>query len=482
MSERKLTIEKSVAGRRGITFNKPAKNAQAYLGGEYLRKKAPKLPELSEFDVVRHYTNLSRLNYSLDTHFYPLGSCTMKYNPRAYETVSSLDGFAGVHPKAPDAAVQGTLEFLYNTEKMLCKITGLDAFTLAPAAGAHGEWTAVLIAKAYHMENNGAQRNEIIVADSSHGTNPASANMGGFKVITVKSKPNGRMDVAEFKKALGPKTALVMLTLPNTLGLFEDEILEITKLTHETGALFYMDGANFNALIGMVKPAQMGVDMLHFNLHKTFSTPHGGGGPGSGPVGVVKRLEKYLPQTRINFDGKNYGIVKEENHSSIGRVRSFFGNVGVILRAYCYLRQHDDKTLGEISENAIINANYLRVMLKHEYPCMYDEICMHECVLQTDVKKFNGIKTSDVAKRILDYGFYAPTIYFPLIVPEALMIEPTETESKETLDLYIDAMLKIAQEAKELPQIVTAAPSTLPITRVDEVLAARQPDIAWKRD
>ena len=474
----KLSIEKSVPGRRGVRFAQPARPASAWLPEGALRKVPPRLPELSEFDVVRHYTRLSRLNFCLDTHLYPLGSCTMKYNPRANEEIAALDGFAAAHPAAPDAAAQGTLEALWRLEKLLCELTGLAAFTLQPAAGAHGEFTGILIAAAYHRSRKDRQRTEILVADSSHGTNPASAALGGFAVKTVISRPDGRLDLDALKAALGPRTAMVMLTVPNTLGLFERQIREIADAAHAAGALLYMDGANFNALMGLAKPADFGVDVLHLNLHKSFSTPHGGGGPGSGPVGVTTALEKFLPVPRVVAKNGKYAL-KAKIPGSIGRVRSWAGNVGVALKAYAFLRGHGAESLRGIAENAILNANYARAKLKDLFPSAVDEPCMHECVLRTDPETTNGIKTLDVAKRLLDYGFYAPTIYFPLIVPEALMIEPTETESKETLDAFVAALRAIHAEALADPARVHAAPHELPVQRLDELAAARAPNVAW---
>jgi glycine dehydrogenase subunit 2 len=477
--ERLLSIEKSVSGRRAVRLPKAAKPASAYLPQNCLRAKAPRLPELSEFDVVRHYTNLSRLNFSLDTHFYPLGSCTMKYNPKANEELASLDGFGRVHPSVPDFAAQGTLEAMYRLEKCLCEITGLSAFTLQPSAGAHGEWTGILLARAYHAKRGDAARTEIVVPDSSHGTNPASAALGGFGVVCVNSGKDGRVDVSELKKHIGPKTALVMLTVPSTVGLFETDILAIAKAVHDAGALLYMDGANFNALIGLAKPGDFGVDIMHLNMHKTFSTPHGGGGPGAGAVGVTKALEQFLPVPRVEFSNGQYRV-RTDYPNSIGQLRSFFGNTGILLRAYCYLRQHSAETLRGIAENAILNANYVLAKVKDIFPPQFDEHCMHECVLYTDTAKM-GVKTLDVAKRLLDYGYHAPTIYFPLIVHEAMMIEPTETESRQSIDGFIAALRAIHAEAMKDPELLKKAPHTLPVKRLDEVGAARKPDICWMK-
>ncbi|MDR0734420.1 MAG: aminomethyl-transferring glycine dehydrogenase subunit GcvPB [Elusimicrobiota bacterium] len=473
-----LSIEKSVRGRRGVKFTPAAKRAGEYLPAGLLRGEEPKLPQLSELDTVRHFSNLSRLNVGLDTHFYPLGSCTMKYNPKAYEALAAQDGFAAVHPFAPNQSAQGTLELLYKLEELLKAITGFDAFTLQPAAGAHGEFTGALVAKAYHLSRKDKARTEIIVPDTAHGTNPATAAMCGFSVISVKSAPDGRVDIEELKKALGPKTALVMLTIPNTVGLFEKDIKTIAPLIREAGALLYMDGANFNAVIGSVKPAEMGVDIMHINTHKTLSTPHGGGGPGAGAVGVVKHLEEFLPQGRVVFNGKKYSFAKPSKRS-IGAVKSFYGNIGVLIRAYCYLRQHDGQTLREISENAVLNANYLKARLQKYFPAFFDYPCMHECVFTLDAAKMNGVKTLDIAKRLLDLGFHAPTIYFPLLVPEALMVEPTETESRETMDKFAAAMIKIYEEAQTAPDLLRKAPQNCPVKRIDEVSAAREPDLHW---
>lgn len=474
-----LSIEKSVTGRRGVRLGRAAKPAGAYLPEGALRKSAPRLPEMSELEVVRHYTRLSQLNYCVDTNFYPLGSCTMKYNPRANEAFAGLSGFAEAHPYAPESAVQGTLEALWELERRLCELTGLAAFTLQPAAGAHGELTGILMAAAWHRSRRDGRRVEVVVSDSAHGTNPASATQGGYRVRTVASRADGRVDAAALKAALGRETALVMLTVPNTLGLFEGDIREIAEAVHEAGALLYMDGANFNALLGLVRPADLGVDMVHLNLHKSFSTPHGGGGPGSGPVGVTEALAPFLPLPRVEKRGGRYRL-KTRGAKSVGRMRAFMGNAGVALKAYAYLLGHDAAALRAVAENAILNANYVRAKLRDVYPPAVDEVCMHECVLSLDPAQWNGVRTLDVAKRLLDFGFYAPTVYFPLIVPEAIMIEPTETESKATLDEFIAAMRRIREEAMTEPELVKTAPHSLPSRRLDELAAARDPRVRWE--
>jgi len=474
----KLSIEKSSAGRRGVTFAPAAKDVSVYLPQNLIRTDTPRLPALSEFDTVRHFTNLSRLNYCLDTHFYPLGSCTMKYNPKAYDALCSLENFSSLHPCTPARYAQGTLEIIYKVEDMLKEITGLAGFTLQPSAGAHGEFTGALIARAYHNFRKDKARNEIIVPDTAHGTNPATAAMCGCKVINIKSAPDGRVDIEELKKALNPHTALLMLTIPNTVGLFEKDIKEIASLVHANGTLLYMDGANLNALIGIVKPVDMGVDIMHINLHKTLATPHGGGGPGAGAVGVKPELLDFLPLPRVAFDGKEYKFIAK-NKKSIGAIKSFYGNIAIVIRAYCYMRQFDGKTLKTIAQNAVLNANYVRARLANYFPAFFNRICMHECVLSIDKEKLPQLKTIDVAKRLLDLGFHAPTIYFPLLVPEAIMIEPTETESKETLDAFADAMIEIYNEALKDPQSLHAAPRSCPVKRIDEVSAAREPNLRW---
>jgi len=471
-----LSIEKSVPGKRGIKFPK-ADNPSKYLSASAARKTAPKLPEMSEFDVIRHFTNMSRLNYSLDTHFYPLGSCTMKYNPRAYEKLAGLENFTAQHPFSDVSFVQGTLEIMYNLERTLSELCGFEQFTLQPAAGAHGEWTGVLIAKAYHAAKKDAARTEVIVPDTAHGTNPATANMGGLSVVNIKSGADGCVDLEELKKALGPKTALVMLTVPNTAGLFEKDIKKIAETVRSAGALLYMDGANFNALIGLAKPGDLGVDILHINMHKTFSAPHGGGGPGAGAVGVTKDLAKFLPNPKIVKDGDKFKF--EDGPNSIGRVKAFYGNAAVLIKAYCYARQHGADTFKEIAENAVLNANYVKEKLKDFFPAYFNGACMHECVLTIKKEEMKNVKTLDVAKRLLDHGFYAPTVYFPLIVPEAMMIEPTETEAKDTLDDFVEAMKQIFNEAARTPELLAAAPQRVPVKRIDEVSAAREPNLRW---
>lgn len=474
--ENLLSIEKSKPGRRGVRFEQAQKHD--YLPQNLLRASAPRLPEMSEFDTVRHFTRLSQENYSLDGQFYPLGSCTMKYNPKAYDVLSVLEPFASAHPFAPESAVQGTLQIMYELQELLKEITGLSAFTLQPAAGAHGELTGILTVRAYHDAHKNSSRCEVIVPDTAHGTNPATANMAGYTVVNIKSAADGCVDKQALQAALSDKTAAVMLTVPNTVGLFEKDIREIADMVHKAGALLYMDGANFNALIGLAKPADFGVDVMHLNLHKTFAAPHGGGGPGSGPVGAAKHVAPFLPKPIVEKKGDAYTL-NDKMPQSLGKMKAFYGNIAVVLRGYCYLRQFDASTLKNIAEKAILNANYVRAKLKGKFDAFFDVNCMHECVLSIDPAKMNGVHTADVAKRLLDYGFYAPTIYFPLIVPEAMMIEPTETESKEMLDAFVGALEKIYDEIFTSPQLVHDAPHNQPVSRIDEVSAARQPNLRW---
>ena len=475
-----LIFERSVSGRRGYRLppsGVPSRSPAEMLPAEQLRPAPPPLPEVAEFDVVRHYTRLSQLNFSVDTHFYPLGSCTMKYNPKLNERVAALPGFALVHPFQPASQVQGMLELFYELERLLCAMTGMAAFTLQPAAGAQGELTGLKIIAAYHRRKR-RSRSTILIPDSAHGTNPASAALSGFTVVQLKSGPDGLVDLNELKRKLTSDVAAIMLTNPNTLGLFERDIKTIAAMLHEQDALVYMDGANMNALLGVSRPGDMGVDLLQLNLHKTFSTPHGGGGPGAGPVGVVKTLEDFLPVPRVRKTGKRFAWV-ERSRSSVGRVHGFYGNAGVLVRAYAYIRTLGREGLMRASEAAIINANYLKSKLEHTFPVPFNQHCLHEFVVTVKGLKAHGVNAWDVAKRLLDYGFYAPTVFFPLIVEEALMIEPTETESKETLDQFAQALLSIAQEAKTNPELVRRAPQRMAVDRLDEVKAAREPNLRW---
>jgi glycine dehydrogenase subunit 2 len=475
--DNRLSIEKTDAGRRGLFCKNPLR-AMAAVPAHLRRKAAPKLPELSEFDVIRHYTRLSQLNFSVDTHFYPLGSCTMKYNPRFNEEAAALEGFAGLHPLAADSCAQGTLELLHDLGSRLNRLLGMDAITLQPAAGAHSEFTGLLLAKAY-FEARGEARNEIICPDSAHGTNPATASMMGFATVNLASGPDGRLNLDTLKAHLGPRTAVLMMTVPNTLGIFETRIEEICRLAHEAGALVYMDGANMNALIGMVKPGDLGVDMMHLNFHKTFSTPHGGGGPGAGAVACRAHLAPFLPVPTVKKDGDRF-VSDFGDGRSIGKVKAFFGNTGILVRAYAYMLAHSAAEFGEIARCAILNANYAAAKLKDLFPPFSKEHCMHECVLTPGPElEGKGVKTLDVAKRLLEHGFHAPTVYFPLIVHEAIMIEPTETESKQTLDEFSAAMRAIHAEGLANPQALKDAPTQLPVKRLDEVLAARQPNLRW---
>ncbi len=483
-----LIFEKSVAGRTGFSLpglDVPAADVKKLVPQGLLREEL-NLPEVSELDVVRHFTRLSQKNFSVDTQFYPLGSCTMKYNPKVNEEAAKLPGLAEVHPLQDPAEVQGMLELLYDFERYLCAISGYDAFTLQPAAGAHGELTALMMIKAYHQEKSRVQgptskvRNKIIIPDSSHGTNPASAALCGFAPVVIKSNGRGNIDLDALKQAVGPDTAGLMLTNPNTLGLFDEHIMEVAGLVHQAGGLLYYDGANANAILGVCRPADLGFDLAHFNLHKTFSTPHGGGGPGSGPVGVTKELEPFLPVPRIVKKGSTYNLQLTTSPLSIGRVHSFHGNVNVIVKAYAYIRSLGAAGLKQVSELAVANANYMMEKLKAYYYLPYDRTCQHEFVISAKWQKEKyGIKALDIAKRLIDYGFHPPTIYFPLIVEESLMIEPTESESQETLDAFCEAMIKIAQECATDPETVRSAPHAAPLRRLDETKAAREPNLRY---
>lgn len=478
----KLIFEHSKEGKIGTNLPQLDIESQTIdIPSDYIREKPPELPEVSEIDVVRHYTALSGRNHGLDNGFYPLGSCTMKYNPKINEEIANFEGFAGLHPYMPEEYAQGALEVIYNMDKILCEITGMDRVSLQPSAGAHGELTGLMIIKAYHQSNNDSKRDTIIIPDSAHGTNPASVSMVGYKTIQVKSNENGGVDIESLKQLVGENTAGLMLTNPNTLGLFDENILEITKIIHDAGGLVYYDGANLNAIMGITRPGDMGFDVVHINLHKTFSTPHGGGGPGSGPVGVKERLKKFLPVPLVNKKGDKYWF-DYDRPKSIGKVKSFYGNFGVVLKAYAYILTIGAEGLKNASETAVLNANYLKSKLKEKYNIAYNRTCMHEFVLAGIKEKAGEISTLDIAKRLIDHGIHPPTIYFPLIVREAMMIEPTETESKETLDEFVEIMNRIADEAKTHHELLKEAPHNTPVRRLNETQAARQPVLRWRKD
>ncbi|MCL4079664.1 aminomethyl-transferring glycine dehydrogenase subunit GcvPB [Coriobacteriia bacterium Es71-Z0120] len=446
--------------------------------GDAVRADAPHLPHVTEVEIARHYERLAGLNFGVDSGFYPLGSCTMKYNPRIGERACRLDGFAGIHPYQPARSVQGALRLMHDLQEALAEISGLPAVTLQPAAGAHGELTGLMVIRAYH-ESRGDARRRVLVPDSAHGTNPATVAMCGYEVTQVPSDERGGVDVDALKSALGPDVAAIMLTNPNTLGLFDENILEITRLVHEAGALAYYDGANLNAIMGKVRPGDMGFDAVHINLHKTFGTPHGGGGPGAGPVCVSAALAEFLPTPVVVADGSGYALARPAR--SIGRMRSFAGNFGVLVRAYAYIRAVGGDGLVEVSEQAVVSANYLMARLKDVFDVPYERSCMHEFVASgARFRKSYGVRTLDIAKRLLDFGVHPPTVYFPLIVDEAIMIEPTETESLETLDAFVEAMLAIATEAEQDPERLHGAPYTTPVRRLDEARAVKEPDVAWR--
>jgi glycine dehydrogenase subunit 2 len=477
-----LIFEVSREGRG--TYQAPSPDVPAFrleeaIPSHLLCQNPPELPQVSELDLMRHYTHLSRKNYGVDTHFYPLGSCTMKYNPKVNERVSRLQGFSSIHPYAGPSQVQGALELMWGLEKSLCQITGMSAFTLQPAAGAHGELTALLMIRAY-FESQGEEgrgRTRILIPDSAHGTNPASAVLGGFQTTEIKSDQRGNVDLAHLGQNLDGSVACLMLTMPNTLGLFDENLEEIVRMVHANGSFLYMDGANLNALMGVARPSDLGFDVMHINLHKTFSTPHGGGGPGSGPVGVTERLRPFLPGPVVAFREGGYCLEKPEK--SIGRVRSFYGNFLVMVKAYAYILSVGGEGIRQIARMAVLNANYLKEKLKGDYFLKYDRPCLHEFVLSACRQKEMGASAMDVSKRLLDYGYYAPTTYFPLIVEEALMVEPTETESKATLDEFAGVMAAINGEIRENPGLVTSAPHNAYVRRVDDVAAARKPVLRW---
>lgn len=470
-----LVFELGQTGRRAYTLpnlDVPETDLTELSG--FVREVAPALPELSEVDVVRHFTALSTRNHGVDSGFYPLGSCTMKYNPKRNERLARLPGFANIHPYQPTKTVQGALALLHQLQLDLAEITGMDAVSLQPAAGAQGEWTGLMMIRAYH-ESCGQERDKVIVPDSAHGTNPASVTMAGLKAITIPSNPDGSVNLDALKSVVGPDTAALMLTNPSTLGLFEEQILEIAAIVHDAGGLLYYDGANANAILGYARPGDMGFDVVHLNLHKTFSTPHGGGGPGAGPVGVKAILEPFLPKPSVDKLTDGTYELNWDHDASIGKVKGFYGNFGILVRAYAYIRTLGPDGLKLVSESAVLAANYLMRRLQGAYDLPFDKICKHEFVLSGRLQKQNGVRTLDIAKRLLDFGMHPPTIYFPLIVEECLMIEPTECESLETLDEFADAMLAIAKEAEENPEHVQHAPYRTVVGRLDEVRAARTP-------
>ncbi|SHE46318.1 glycine dehydrogenase (decarboxylating) beta subunit [Seinonella peptonophila] len=476
-----LIFERSRKDR--IAYSLPKSDVPTYaIPDELKREGKAELPEVSELDVIRHYTELSRRNHGVDNGFYPLGSCTMKYNPKLHEDVARLSGFAHIHPYQPQETVQGALKMLAELQKYLAEITGMEQVTLQPAAGAHGEWTGLMMIRAYHESRGDFKRTKVIIPDSAHGTNPASATVAGLETITIPSDEHGLVSIEHLRQVLGEDTAALMLTNPNTLGLFEREIIEIANLVHQAGGMLYYDGANANAILGISRPGDMGFDVVHLNLHKTFTTPHGGGGPGAGPVGVKNALVPFLPSPIIeqNEDGTYH--LKDGLLQSIGRVKSYYGNFGILVRAYTYIRTMGSDGLKKVSENAVLHANYLLASLAEAYDVPYKGYCMHEFVFSGKRQKEQGVRTLDIAKRLLDFGIHPPTIYFPLIVEESMMIEPTETESKETLDQFIDVMLQIAKEIEHEPELVQDAPHTTVVKRLDEVRAARKPVLRWRKE
>ena len=484
MRDERLIFEKSVEGRIGYSLPEndvPVVDLEAAYPSQMLRKTAPEIPEVSEVDVIRHYTNLSKRNYGVDSGFYPLGSCTMKYNPKINEDIASMESLAQMHPLQNPQSAQGNLEILYNMDRYLSEILGMEKVTLQPAAGAQGEMTGLMIIKAYHMHRQDSNRVKIIVPDSSHGTNPASAALAGFEVVHIPSDEKGCVDIKALEDILDDTVAGLMLTNPNTLGLFEEDILKISEMVHGCGGLLYYDGANMNAIMGVARPGDMGFDIAHVNLHKTFSTPHGGGGPGSGPIGVVKELVPFLPVPVIEKEN-DYYTLDYDRPLSIGKVKSFYGNFGVVLRAYAYIRTMGAQGLKAASQTAVLNANYIRKKLEDLYEIPHNRICMHEFVLSAQRQAKNGVTALDIAKNLLDKGIHPPTIYFPLIVHEGMMIEPTETESPETLDTFIEVMRDLAIKAQEDPESLKDAPKATYVSRLDEVKAARTPVLRWKKE
>ncbi|MEW9677515.1 aminomethyl-transferring glycine dehydrogenase subunit GcvPB [Lentibacillus sp. L22] len=479
-----LIFERSKAGRTSYSLpalDVPEYDLQSEFDEQFIRQTPPELPEVSELDIIRHYTGLSNRNYGVDSGFYPLGSCTMKYNPKINEDVARLPGFSQIHPYQDPESVQGALAMMYDLQTALAEITGMHQVSLQPAAGAQGEWTGLMMIRAFHEANGDRKRTKVIVPDSAHGTNPASASVAGFEAVTVKSNEKGLVDLDDLKRVVGEDTAALMLTNPNTLGLFEVEILEMAKIVHDAGGKLYYDGANLNAIMGYTRPGDMGFDVVHLNLHKTFTGPHGGGGPGSGPVGVSDELAAFLPKPLLVKQNDKY-MFDHDRPQSIGRVKPYYGNFGINLRAYTYIRTMGGEGLKKVSEFAVLNANYLMRRLADEYKLPYLQHCKHEFVLSGKDQKKLGVRTLDIAKRLLDYGYHPPTIYFPLNVEEGMMVEPTETESKETLDGFIDAMLAIAKEARDDPETVQEAPHTTVVKRMDETTAARKPVLRYQKE
>ncbi|PID00409.1 aminomethyl-transferring glycine dehydrogenase subunit GcvPB [Sporosarcina sp. P29] len=479
-----LIFEVSKPGRIGYSLPEldvPEVDVASILSQGVIRTEDAELPEVSELDIMRHYTALSNRNHGVDTGFYPLGSCTMKYNPKINEAVARFPGFARVHPLQDESTVQGALEVAYDLQEHLAEITGMPQVTLQPAAGAHGEWTALMMIRAFHEANGDTQRTKVLVPDSAHGTNPASATVAGFDTVTVKSNEKGLVDLEDLKSKVGPDTAALMLTNPNTLGLFEEDILEMAATVHGVGGKLYYDGANLNAVMSKARPGDMGFDAVHLNLHKTFTGPHGGGGPGSGPVGVTDELAAFLPKPVIEKVDDRF-VLNYDVPQSIGRVKPYYGNFGIYLRAYTYIRSMGPDGLKAVTEYAVLNANYMMRRLEPYFDLPYTQHCKHEFVLSGRRQKKLGARTLDMAKRLLDFGYHPPTIYFPLNVEEAMMIEPTETESKETLDNFIEAMIQIAKEVEENPEIVQEAPHTTVIGRLDETKAARKPVLRYIKE
>ncbi len=476
----KLIFEKSRSGRKGYSLPRQdvqIRDVKSELGG-FFRENDAMLPEVSEIDIARHFVKLSHLNYNIEEGLYPLGSCTMKYNPKVNEKTASMTGFSMLHPCSEERYAQGALRLMYELGEYLKEISGMPGVTLQPAAGSQGEFTGIMMFRQYHKSRNDLKRNKIIIPDSAHGTNPASSAIGGFKIVNVKSNADGRVDIDDLKRIAGDDIAGIMLTNPNTLGIFEKDIVEIEKIIHGCGGLMYMDGANLNALLGIVRPGDMGFDCVHINLHKTFSTPHGGGGPGSGPVCVSEKLVPFLPIPQIEKD-ENLYFLNENIPASIGKVHSFYGNFGVLIRAYTYIRMNGADGLRNVSENAVINANYLFKKIKEYFETPFEQFSMHEFVISGDRQKKFGITTKDMAKRLLDFGYHAPTVYFPLVVHEAMLVEPTETETKESIDEFAEAMINIAKEAESNPDVLLSAPNSTPVKRLNDAHAARNLDITW---